>query len=387
MIDFSLTEEQRMIRDMVREFARDRLKPRARHLDETSEFPVDALREMAELGLMGINVSGDYGGTEAGVVAYSLAMTEISAACASTAVTIGVTNMVAEIIQKYGSEEQKHTHIPAICSGDAVCGAFALSETGAGSDAGSLRCRALKDGDHYVLGGEKLWISHGEHAGVTVLMARTGQPGPGGISAFLMTPDIPGFSVGRKEDKMGLRGSNTVSLVLEDARVPAANLLGEEGMGFRIAMTALDGGRIGIGSQALGISRAALEDAGLYAQERIQFGRPIADLEQIRDMLGDMRTSWEAARLLTLRASWRKEQGLPFTREASLAKLYSAEIANRICQDAVQIHGGFGYVKEYDVERYYRDVRVTTIYEGTSQVQRIVAARESFKAEVGEERT
>ena len=186
---------------------------------------------------------------------------------------------------------------------------------------------------------------------------------------------------------MGLRGSNTVSLVLEDARVPAANLLGKEGMGFRIAMTALDGGRIGIGSQALGIARAALEDSGLYAQERVQFGRPIATLEQIRDMLGDMRTSWEAARLLTLRASWRKEQGLPFTREASLAKLYSTEIANRICQDAVQIHGGFGYVKEYNVERYYRDVRVTTIYEGTSQVQRIVAARESFKAEVGEERT
>ena len=387
MIDFNLTEEQRMIRDMVREFARDHVKPKARHLDETGEFPVDTLREMAELGLMGVNVSGDYGGTEAGVVAYGLAMTEIARACASTAVTMGVTNMVAEIIQKYGNEEQKRTHIPPICSGDAICGAFALSETGAGSDAGSLRCRAVKDRDHYVLNGEKLWISHGEYAGVTLLMARTGEPGPRGISAFLMTPDIPGFSVGRKEDKMGLRGSNTVSLVLEDARVPAANLLGEEGMGFRIAMTALDGGRIGIGSQALGIARAALEDAGLYALERVQFGRPIATLEQIRDMLGDMRTSWEAARLLTLRASWRKEQGLPFTREASLAKLYSTEIANRICQDAVQIHGGFGYVKEYDVERYYRDVRVTTIYEGTSQVQRIVAARESFKAEVGEERT
>jgi len=385
MMDFSLTEEQRMIRDMVREFARDRLKPDAKRLDETGEFPLEALREMAELGLMGIYVSEDYGGTEAGVVAYSLAMTEISAACAATAVTTSVTNMVAEIIQMYGSEEQKQTYIPAICSGDAVCGAFALSETGAGSDAGGLRCKAARDGDHYVLNGEKMWISHGEYAGVTILMARTGGPGPKGISAFLMTPDIPGFSVGKKEDKMGIRGSNTVSLVLEDARVPAANLLAGEGMGFSIAMTALDGGRIGIGSQSLGIARAALEDAGRYALERVQFGRPIAKLAQVRDMLGDMRTAWEAARLLTLRAAWLKEQGLPFTREASLAKLYSSETANRICQDAVQLHGGYGYVKEYDVERYYRDVRVTTIYEGTSQVQRIVAARESFKDALPEE--
>ncbi len=385
MIDFSLTEEQRMIRDMVGEFAQERLKPDAARLDQTGEFPKAALREMAELGLMGFNVSGDYEGTEAGVVAFSLAMTEIAAACASTSVTIGVTNMVAEIIQKYGNEEQKRTHIPAICSGDAICGAFALSETGAGSDAGSLRCKAVRDGDDYILNGEKLWISHGEYAGVTVLMARTGAPGPKGISAFLMTPDIPGFSVGKKEDKLGLRGSNTVSLVLEDARVPAANLLSEEGMGFRIAMTALDGGRIGIGSQSLGIARAALEDAGSYAMERVQFGRPIARLEQVRDMLGDMRTAWESARLLTLRAAWLKEQGLPFTREASLAKLYSSETANHICQDAVQIHGGYGVVKEYDVERYYRDVRVTTIYEGTSQVQRIVAARESFKDALQEE--
>jgi alkylation response protein AidB-like acyl-CoA dehydrogenase len=385
VIDFTLTEEQRMIRDMVREFAQSRLKPDARRLDETGEFPLAALREMAELGLMGINVSGDHGGTEAGVVAYSLAMVEIAAACASTAVTTGVTNMVAEIIQKYGNEEQRKTHISAICSGDAVCGAFALSETGAGSDAGSLRCKAVRDGDHYILNGEKMWISHGQYAGVTILMARTGGPGPKGISAFILTPDIPGFSVGKKEDKMGLRGSNTVSLVLEDARVPAANLLSEEGMGFRIAMTALDGGRIGIGSQSLGIARAALEDAGLYAAERVQFGRPIAKLEQVRDMLGDMRTSWEVARLLTLRAAWLKEQGLPFSREASLAKLYSSETANRICQDAIQIHGGYGYVKEYDVERYYRDVRVTTIYEGTSQVQRIVAARESFKDALREE--
>ncbi len=385
MMDFNLTEEQRMIRDMVREFARDRLKPDARRLDQTGEFPLAALREMAELGLMGINISGDYGGTEAGVVAYSLAMVEIAAACASTAVTTGVTNMVAEIIQKYGNEEQRKTYIPAICSGDAVCGAFALSETGAGSDAGSLRCKAVRDGQDYILNGEKLWISHGEYAGVTILMARTGGPGPKGISAFILTPDIPGFSVGTKEDKMGLRGSNTVSLILEDARVPAANLLSEEGMGFRIAMTALDGGRIGIGSQALGIGRAALEDAGNYASERVQFGRPITKLEQVRDMLGDMRTAWEAARLLTLRAAWLKEQGLPFSREASLAKLYSSETANRICQDAVQIHGGYGFVKEYDVERYYRDVRVTTIYEGTSQVQRIVAARESFKDALREE--
>ena len=385
MIDFSLTEEQRMIRDMVREFAKDRLKPDARRLDETGEFPLAALREMAELGLMGINVSGDLGGTDAGVVAYSLAMIELASACASTAVTTGVTNMVAEIIRKYGNEAQRNTHIAAICSGDAVCGAFALSETGAGSDAGSLRCKAVRDGNDYILNGEKMWISHGQYAGVTILMARTGVPGPKGISAFILTPDIPGFSVGKKEDKMGLRGSNTVSLVLEDARVPAANLLSEEGMGFRIAMTALDGGRIGIGSQSLGIARAALEDAGLYALERVQFGRPIAKLEQVRDMLGDMRTSWEVARLLTLRAAWLKEQGLPFSREASLAKLYSSETANRICQDAVQIHGGYGFVKEYDVERYYRDVRVTTIYEGTSQVQRIVAARESFKDALREE--
>ncbi|MBM4371205.1 MAG: acyl-CoA dehydrogenase family protein [Deltaproteobacteria bacterium] len=379
-MDLHLTPEQGMIRDMVREYARDRLRPGAGERDRSGAFPLAELREMAELGLMGVNVSGEFGGTEAGVVAYSLAMTEIAAACAATAVTVGVTNMTAEIIQKYGTEAQKRRFLPALCSGEAVCGAFALSEAGAGSDAGSLRCRAVRDGDGWVLNGEKLWISHGEYAGVTVVMARTGEQGPRGISAFLLTPGVPGFSIGRKEDKMGLRGSNTVSLVLEDARLPGDSLLAGEGDGFRIAMTALDGGRIGIASQALGIARAALEASGTYALERVQFGRPIATLDQVRDMLADMRTRVEAARLLTLRAAWRKEQGLPFTREAALAKLYSSEMANRVCQDAVQLHGGCGFVKEYDVERFYRDVRVTTIYEGTSQVQRIVAARETFRA-------
>jgi len=378
-MDFSLTEEQQLIRDMARDFAKNELEPIAQKLDQEARFPEPELRRMAELGLMGMNVPETYGGAEAGAVALSLAITEIAQGCASTGVTMSVTNMVAEVICSFGTEAQRRKYIPRICSGEYSCAAFGLSEAGAGSDPGSMKTRAEKTADGWVLNGEKMWISHGDHAGVIVVWARTGGKGTGGISAFLVEKGTPGFSTGKKEDKMGLRGSSTVSLLFEDCRLPADALLGEENRGFRVAMMALDGGRIGVASQALGIARAAQQSAIAYARERQQFGRPIGDFQAIQWMLADNETAIAAAESLTLHAAWQKQMKIPFTKTASMAKVMSTEMANRVCANAIQIHGAYGYVKEYPVERHYRDIRVTTIYEGTSQVQRIVIARELLK--------
>ncbi len=379
-MNFDITEEQKMIRDMARDFAKKEILPVAGKYEREGHFPKAILKKLAELGLMGVNIPQEYGGAESGVVAYSLALSEIAKACASTAVTMSVTNMVAEIINQYGSEELKKKYIPRITSGEYVAGAFALTEPHAGSDAGAIRTTAVKKGDKYVLNGSKVFITSGAYAGCIIVYAVTDKSkGKKGISAFVVEKGTEGLIIGKEEKKMGLRSSNTVSLDFCDCAIPAANLLATEGKGFEIGMTALNGGRIGIASQAIGIADAALEAAIKYSLERQAFGKKISEFQAIQWKIADSATLLDAARLLTLRAAFLKERKRNYTKEASMAKLYSTEIANRICADAIQIHGGYGYVEEYNVERFYRDVRVTTIYEGTSEIQRIVIAREILK--------
>ncbi|HPQ69897.1 MAG TPA: acyl-CoA dehydrogenase family protein [bacterium] len=375
-MDWQLSDDQRMVVDMVRDFAANEVRPLAAHLDEAGQFPLDNLRKMAGLGLMGMNVPAEYGGSPVGAVALSLAISEMARACASTAITMSVTNMVAEAINAFGTEEQKRAFIPKIVSGDYPMGSFCLTEPNAGSDAASLAVRAVRDGDHWVLNGTKAFVSHGAYSSVLIVWARTSDaPKAAGVSAFIVERETPGLSVGKSEDKMGLRGSNTVSLIFEDCRVPADQMLSEEGKGFRIAMMALDGGRIGVSSQAVGIGQAALDASVEYAKIREQFGKPIGRLEAIQWFIADMATELEAARNLTLRAAWLKENGKKFSREASTAKLFATERLNVWTKNAVQIHGGYGYTKEYVVERLIRDAKVLTIYEGTSEIQRLVVSR------------
>jgi alkylation response protein AidB-like acyl-CoA dehydrogenase len=374
-MDLELSETQALVVRTARDVAERVIRPVAAELDRESRFPREILKDLSDLGLMGVNVPAALGGAEAGVIAYSLAMTEISRACASTAVTMAVTNMVAEVISRFGTQAQKERYVPRLTSGEYVAGAFALSEPEAGSDPGGMRTTAERTDKGWVLRGEKMWITSGSYAGVFVVWARTGGPGAKGISAFLVEGGTPGLIPGKPEDKLGLRASNTVPLSLQDCEVPADALLSDEGAGFRIAMMALDGGRIGIASQAIGIATAALEEAVSYAKERKQFGKPIGDFQAIQWMLADSKTELEAARLLTLRAAQKKEQAVPFTREAAMAKLFASEAAGKICDRAVQIHGGYGYVKDFAAERHLRDVRVTRIYEGTSEIQRTVIAR------------
>jgi alkylation response protein AidB-like acyl-CoA dehydrogenase len=380
-MDFELSETHHLIVKSTRDYVERAILPVAAELDRTERFPREILRELAELGLIGVNVPSAHGGAESGVVAYALAMMEVARGCASTAVTMAVSNMVAEVICGFGTEAQIERHVPELTSGRYAAGSFALSEAEAGSDPGSMRTTARRDGDDYVIDGQKQWISSGAHAGVFVVWARTGEPGSGtrGISCFLVEAGTPGLVIGKHEDKMGLRASNTVALSFENVRVPASALLGELGGGFKIAMMALDGGRIGIASQAIGIATAALEEATRYAKDRKQFGKPIADHQAIQWYLADAKTELDAARLLTLRAAWLKESGKPFSSEAAMAKLFATEAANRIVGKCFQIHGGYGYVKDFPIERHYRDVRVTTIYEGTSEIQRIVIARNALR--------
>ena len=372
---FDLTEAQALVRNTARDYAQKTLAPIAAQLDREARFPREQLAELAELGLMGVNVPEQYGGAAAGAVAYALAMMEIAQGCASTAVTLAVTNLVAETIVRFGTEEQKKRYVPEITSGRFVAASFGLSEPHAGSDAGALRTTARRDGAEYVINGNKQWITSGDRAGVIIVWARTGEPGTRGISAFLVEGGSKGLHVGRHEDKMGLRASSTVSLAFEDLRVPESAMLGPLGRGFPIALTALDSGRVGIACQAIGIGTAARDAATRYAKDRRAFGQPIADNQAIRFMLADAATELDAARLLALRAAAQKEAGKPFTREGSMAKVFATEKANKACDVAVQIHGGYGYIDEFPVERHYRDARITTIYEGSSEIQRIVIAR------------
>jgi butyryl-CoA dehydrogenase len=373
---FQLTPEQEMIRLMARDFAKKELEPFAGEWDRKETFPEKAVRKMGGLGLMGMMIPVEYGGAGAGAVSYSLALQEIAYACASTAVTMSVTNLSSDPILKYGSEKQKQRYLAPLARGE-MLGAFAVTEPDAGSDPAGMTTRAEEKGDHYLVNGSKIFITNGSYADVIVLITRIGsEKSNRGLSAFLLTKGTPGFRIGRKEDKMGLRASDTVELLFDDCRIPKENLLGKEGIGFKIAMVALDSGRIGIASQSLGIARACLHEAVSYAKTRKQFGKNIGSFQAIQWMIADTAAEIEAAHWLTLYAADKKDQGLPFKREASMAKLFASEMANRAAYRAVQIHGGYGYMKEYKVERLYRDARVTTIYEGTSEVQRIVIARE-----------
>ena len=378
-MSWQLTEEQQMIRMMVREFARKEIAPHAGEMDRKGLFPGEIIKKISDLGLMGMMMPSRYGGSEAGAVSYSLAIQEIAHACASTAVTMSVSNLSCEPLLLFGNEEQKETWLTPLANGQAL-GAFALTEPEAGSDPGSIRTVAKKSGNGYRINGTKIFITNGAFADTTILVARTRpEAGNKSLSAFILSRDTPGLQIGPEEEKMGLRASNTVTLFLEDCIVPEEQRVGREGDGFRIAMTALDGGRIGIASQATGIGQACLDEAVHYSQERKQFGRFLSSFQAISWMIADMATELEAAKLLTLQAASRKDQGLPFTREASIAKLFASEMANRSAYSALQVHGGYGYTRHFKVERLYRDARVTTLYEGTSEVQRIVISREALK--------
>lgn len=378
-----LTEEQKLIQDTARDFSRNQLEPVAAKLDQDKDRDtlLGNLKQLAELGFMGLNVKEQYGGSEAGVVAFSVAMTEIARACASTAVTVSVNNMVCEVIQAIGSEEQKRTYIPKICSGEYAAGSFGLTETCAGSDPSGMMTQAVRDGDHYVLNGSKIFITSAPYAGVFVVWAVTDKEAPKGkgISCFLVEAGTPGLLIGKEEEKMGQHASATNELIFQDCRVPASALMGKENDGFRIAVAELAGGRIGIGSLGLGVGLAAMDHASRYATERVQFGQKITNFQALQWMIADAYTELEAARLLLMNAACRKEQGRSFAKEASMAKLFATEAANRACYQAMQMLGGYGYTKDYPIERYARDARITTIYEGTSEIQRLIISREILR--------
>jgi len=377
-MDFTLTEEQRMLREMLRDFADREMAPIIPVLERRGEYPGAIVRKLGDLGILGMTIPEAYGGTAFDTVSICLAMEEIARVCASTAVTVSVHNSAcAAPIARFGTAAQKKQYLPRMARGE-IIGGFALTEPGTGSDAARLTARAVRRGDRYILNGTKSWITNARIGGVYLVMAAT-DPSAGrrGISSFLVEPGMPGFSFGKDEDKMGLRSSVTGMINLADCEVPAENLLGEEGMGLRVAFSTLDGGRIGIAAQAIGIARAAFEEARRYAQVRHAFGGPIASFQAIKFMLADMAMEIDAARLLAWRAASRKDlvESGGYSREAAMAKLYASEMANRVCYRAVQVHGGYGYSKEYNVERFYRDARVTTIYEGTSEIQRVIIAR------------
>jgi len=376
-VDFEGTETQLAVAATARKFATERAAPAAAEADRSARFPEEMIRELGALGLLAVNVPAAHGGSEAGAVAYALAVMEIARADCSLAVTMAVTNMVGETIAHFGSPKQRARCLPRLASAEWLAGSYALSEPQAGSDPNSMTTRADRRGDRWVLNGTKQWITSGDRAGVVIVWARSDtSAGKKGISAFLVESGTPGLQVGRHEEKMGVRSSSTVSITFEDCEIPSDAVLGEEGHGLRLALTALDGGRIGIASQATGTIRAALDAATGYARDRKAFGKPIADFQAIGFGLADMRTAHDAARLLTLRAAMLKEAGQPFSREAAMAKLFASEAAQVAVSKAVQIHGGYGYIDEFPVERLFRDARVQTIYEGTSEVQRLVIARE-----------
>lgn len=376
-MEFRFTEEQEMMRKMVQDFARSEIAPLVPKMDEQDEFPREVIQKMSKLGLMGIPIPEEWGGAGADFITYILALEEISKVSATVGVILAVHTSVGTMpIVKYGTEEQKKKFVVPLARGEYL-GAFALTEPGAGSDASSIRTTARKVGDKYILNGSKIFITNSKEADVYVTFAVTDpSKGSKGISAFLVEKDTPGFKVGKKEKKMGLNGSNTCELIFEEAEVPSANLLGSEGQGYEVALSNLAGGRIGIGAQALGIATAAFEYALSYAKERKQFGAPISKLQAIQFKLADMATQIEAARLLIYRAAEMRQNGQECKKEASMAKMFASDVAMRVTTEAIQVLGGYGYTREYPVERLFRDAKVTQIYEGTNEIQRIVIARE-----------
>ena len=374
-MDFRLTTEQAMIRRMVAEFAERELRPRAAEIDMSCEFPWDTIKKMAKLNLMGLPIPTEYGGAGVDTVSYATAVSEIARRCASTAVIMSVHTSVGTYpIYLFGTEEQKKRYVVPLAKGE-IIGAFALTEPSAGSDAASIQTTAVKEGNHYVINGSKIFITNGGVAGTVIVLALTDKSkGHRGMSAFIVERDTEGFTIGSKENTMGMRGSDTSELVFENCRVPEENLLGSEGMGFKIGMKALDGGRVGIAAQALGIAEAAMDESIRYSKEREQFGRPIAKFQAVQWMIANMATEIEAARMLIYNAAYRKDRGEQFSKEAAMAKCYGSEVAMRATTKAIQIHGGYGYTMDYSVERLFRDAKITEIYEGTSEIQRLVIA-------------
>ena len=374
-MNFQPTEDQLAVQKTAREFATNEVLPKAAEIDREHRHPAELVKRMAELGFLGIAVPEKHGGAGLDHVSYVLAMEEISRACASTGVIMSVNNsLVCDPIQRYGTDAQKEKWLAPLAAGK-LLGCFALSEPEAGSDAAAQKTTAVKDGDHWIISGTKNWITNGPVADVCVLFTMNDKAaGHKGITAFILPMKTKGVRCGTPDDKLGIRGSKSSQIFLDDVRLPADHLLGEVGGGFKIAMSTLDGGRIGIAAQAIGIARAALEDALAYAQQRRTFGKPIAQHQAIQFKLADMATEVDAARLLALRAAWNKDHGVPYGKEAAMAKLYASDVANRAAREAVQIFGGNGYVTEFPVERHFRDAKITEIYEGTSEIQRLVIA-------------
>jgi butyryl-CoA dehydrogenase len=380
-MDTHFTAEQQQIRELCRDFATRELTPNARRWDEEHHFPVEAVRKLGELGLLGIAVPTEWGGSGMDSVAYALAMEEISRGCASTGVTMSVNNsLYCDPVLKYGTDEQKKLWLTPFASGEKL-GCFGLTEPQAGSDAAAQKTTAVRKGDSYVINGSKNWITNGPVADAIVLFTMTApEKGHKGISAFVVPTDTTGFVRAKADRKLGICASPSCSIFFEDMVVPAKNLLGQEGDGFKIAMSTLDGGRIGIAAQALGIARAGFEEARAYAKERRSFNKPIAEHQAIQFMLADMATELDAARLLVLRAAQLKNDGVRHSAESAMAKLYASEMSHRVTHKALQVFGGYGFSKEFDVERHYRDARITELYEGTSEIQRMVIAANVLKA-------
>jgi butyryl-CoA dehydrogenase len=379
-MEFGLTEEQKLIQQTAREFADEKLAPLAAEYDRTQEFTAPQAKMLAEMGFLGMMVPEEYGGSGLDTVSYVLAMEEVSRACASTSVTMTVQNsLVCWPIQTFGSDEQKRKFLDPLAKGEWI-GCFALTEPVAGSDAASMATTATEDGDSFVLNGSKIFISNGGVSQVAVVWAQTDRAERHkGISCFIVEASAPGFNVGAEEKKLGIRGSNTTELHFEDCRVPKANLLGAAGEGFKIAMQTLDGGRIGIASQAVGIGQACVNASAKYAYERQAFGKPLAEIQAIQFMVADMALEVQASRLLTYHAAWLKDEGVRYTKQAAMAKLHASESATKAAHMAIQIHGGYGYLQDFPVERFYRDARITEIYEGTSEIQRVVISGMTLK--------
>ncbi|MGL4772366.1 MAG: acyl-CoA dehydrogenase [Clostridium sp.] len=379
-MNFGLTREQELVRQMVREFAINEVKPIAAEIDETERFPMETVEKMAKLGMMGIPFSKEFGGAGGDTLSYIMTVEELSKVCGTTGVIVSAhTSLCASVVDSFGTPAQKAKYLPDLASGRKV-GAFGLTEPGAGTDAAGQQTVAILDGDNYILNGSKIFITNGGVAETFIIFAMTDKSkGTKGISAFIVEKDFPGFSIGKKEDKLGIRASSTTELIMENCVVPKENLLGQEGKGFGIAMKTLDGGRIGIAAQALGIATGALEEAIHYMKERKQFGKPLSAFQGLQWMIAEMDTKVEAARLLVYKAAWLKDQKMPYSVEAARAKLYAAEVAMEVTTKAVQIFGGYGYTKEYPVERMMRDAKITEIYEGTSEVQKMVIAGSALR--------
>jgi len=379
-MEFKLSKSHELFKQMIREFAENEVKPIAAEVDEQERFPKETIPKMRDLGILGIPMPKEYGGAGGDILMYAMGVEELSRVCATTGVIVSAhTSLGTWPILAFGTEEQKKKYLPGLCSGN-LLGAFGLTEPNAGTDAAMQQSQAVLDGDHYILNGSKIFITNASEADVFVVFAMTDKSkGTKGISAFILEKGMPGFSVGKHEKKLGIRGSATCELIFQDVKVPKENLLGQEGKGFAIAMKTLDGGRIGIASQALGIAQGALDEAVNYTKERKQFGRAIAQFQNTQFQLANLDVKVEAARLLIYKAAWNESKGLPYSVEAARAKLFAAETAMEVTTKAVQFFGGYGYTREYPVERMMRDAKITEIYEGTSEVQRMVIAGNLFK--------